>query len=117
MTQLPVVHFEIGCFDGEKMRAFLSGLFGWAIGDADAGWTIAAGPSSALSGHIVELAPEWGTYVLFYVGVPDLETALARAAELGGQVLVEPVTLPGDGCFAWIAAPEGQKFGLWESNN
>jgi uncharacterized protein len=33
----PVVHFEIGGGDGERLRAFYEGLFGWATRDAGRG--------------------------------------------------------------------------------
>ena len=110
----PVVHFEIGCQDGSRSRAFFSALFDWEIAGVEAGLTIKTGGASPISGHIGELASEWGNYVIVYVQVDDLEASLTKAAELGGNVLVEPVTLPGEGSFAWIAAPEGNIIGLWK---
>ena len=31
-----------------------------------------------------------------------------------GKTLVPPVTLPGQGSFAWLAAPEGNIIGIWK---
>jgi predicted enzyme related to lactoylglutathione lyase len=111
----PVVHFEIGCHGGEKTREFFAELFGWDISGRDAGMTIKAGDAGGIGGHIVELAPEWGTYVTIYVEVEDLEVYLKKAVGLGGKTLVPPVTLPGKGSFAWLAAPEGNIIGIWKS--
>ncbi len=110
----PVVHFEIGCEDGSRTRDFLSALFDWEITGREAGLAIQTGGDSPISGHIGELASEWGNYVIVYVQVDDLEASLTKAAELGGKALVPPVDLPGQGSFAWIAAPEGNIIGLWK---
>lgn len=114
MTGHPVVHFEIGCHDGGKTREFLSALFGWEISGPEAGMVIDTGADGGIGGHIVELAAEWGNYVNVYVEVENLSTYLARAGNLGGKTLVEPVTLPGQGSFAWLATPEGNIIGIWK---
>jgi hypothetical protein len=49
-----------------------------------------------------------------YVQVEDLEAYLQKATALGGKTLVPPVTLPGQGSFAWLAAPDGNIIGLWK---
>jgi predicted enzyme related to lactoylglutathione lyase len=66
------------------------------------------------SGHIVERASEWGTYVTVYVQVEDLEVYLKKAGALGGKTMVPPVTLPGQVSFASLAAPEGHIIGIWQ---
>ena len=75
---------------------------------------VTTGVAEGIGGHIVELAPEWGIYVTIYVEVEDLEAYLKKAGELGGKTLVPPVTLPGLGSFAWLAAPEGNIIGIWK---
>lgn len=114
MKNHPVVHFEIGCSGGEETRAFFARLFGWEISSRDAGMVINTGGAGDISGHIVELAREWGPYVTVYVEVEDLEAYLKKAGELGGKTLVPPVTLAGQGSFAWLAAPEGNIIGIWK---
>ena len=112
MKNHPVIHFEIGSHQGEKTREFFSGLFGWEISGPESGFMINTG--SGIGGHISELAPEWGNYVTFYVEVEDIDTYLNKASELGGKTLVPPVHLPGQGTFAWLAAPEGNIIGIWK---
>ena len=114
MRHHPVVYFEIGCRNGGKTREFFAKLFDWDITGADAGMIINTAAPESIGGHIVELAPEWGNYVTIYVEVEDLELYLAKAEELGGKTLVPPITLPGQGSFAWLAAPEGNIIGIWK---
>jgi len=85
MTGHPVVHFEIGYHDGGKTREFFSALFGWEITSPQEGMVINTGRVGGITGHIVELAAEWGNYVNVYVEVEDLGTYLAKAAKLGGK--------------------------------
>ena len=99
---------------GRETREFFARLFGWQISGPDAGMIINTGGAGGIAGHIVELAREWGNYVAIYVEVEDLEAYLKRAGELGGKTLVSPVTLPGQGSFAWLAAPEGNIIGIWK---
>ncbi|MEM8995319.1 MAG: VOC family protein [Acidobacteriota bacterium] len=113
MKKNPVIHFEIGCRDGGEAREFFAELFDWEIAGPEAGLTIPAG-EGGIGGHLVELAPEWGQYVTVYVEVDDLEAYLQKAGELGGKTLVPPVEVPGQGSFAWFAAPEGNIIGLWK---
>ncbi|MEM1178169.1 MAG: VOC family protein [Acidobacteriota bacterium] len=115
MSKNPVVHFEIGCHDGGQTREFFTQLFDWKISSPEEGLTIPAPGGVGIGGHLVELAPEWGSYVTVYVEVDDLQAYLDKATELGGKTLVPPVEIPGQGSFAWIAAPEGNIVGLWKS--
>jgi predicted enzyme related to lactoylglutathione lyase len=50
--------------------------------------------------------------VILYVQVGDLQASLQRARQLGGQVLMEAVDLPGGPTIAAISDPEGNTIGL-----
>jgi predicted enzyme related to lactoylglutathione lyase len=111
----PVVHFEIGCRDKDKTKAFYSELFGWSTTEAGPAVLIdtqAAG--QGIHGHMTSLGHEPFHYTIFYVDVDDVAEALARAESLGGKMLVPPVTIPA-GTFAWFADPEGNTVGLWKA--
>ncbi len=112
MSKNPIVYFEIGSSDGHKAKKFFSELFDWNITTVGSEQMIDAG--EGISGHIAELAPEWGNYITIYVQVDDLDKHLAKVVELGGKVLVKPVQVPGQGSFAWFASPEGNIMGLWK---
>lgn len=112
MSKNPIVYFEIGSKDMKKAGEFYGELFDWNISPGPAAHTIEAG--EGLSGHITELAKEWGQYITVYVQVDDLDAYLTKVVDLGGKVLVNPVHIPGQGSFAWFASPEGNIMGLWK---
>ena len=109
----PVVHFEIGCRDKAKTKAFFTALFDWTIAEAGPASMIDTGAGTGIQGHITALGHEPHKYTLFYVSVDDINAALAKAKSLGGETVVPPVALP-DGTFAWFADPEGNTIGLWQ---
>jgi hypothetical protein len=94
----PVVHFEVIGQDGEKLQSYYSELFGWEI-DANnpmrygivqregnvspegvgIGGGIGVGPGGDYPGHVT-----------FYVGVPDVEAALAKTESMGGTRVMGP---------------------------
>ena len=104
----PVVHWEIESREPEKLRDFYRALFNWQISD-DAGpitWVPAGigGPEPGPGGHIRQ-SDRSG--VTLYIQVADLTASLAKAAALGGTVVMEPMDLPGAPTLAAIADPEG----------
>ncbi len=116
----PVVHFEVIGKDGEHLRSYYSDLFGWEI-DADNpmnyGTVQREGNTNADGAGIgggVGVGPEgYEGHVTFYVEVPDVEAALAKAQELGGSRLMGPDEVPGAGIvLGHFADPEGHMVGL-----
>jgi predicted enzyme related to lactoylglutathione lyase len=93
----PVVHFEIIGKDGEKLKSYYSELFGWEItSDNPMNYGIVQrdGNTSADGvgiGGGVSGAPEgYPGHVTFYIEVPDVEAALAKAESLGGSRVMGP---------------------------
>jgi predicted enzyme related to lactoylglutathione lyase len=94
----PVVHFEVIGKDAEKLREYYSELFGWQI---DANNPMEYGMVSrdenktkdgllGIGGGIGAAPEGYQGHVTFYVAVPDVEAALAKAAELGGTRMMGP---------------------------
>lgn len=110
----PVVHFEIGCRDSAKTQEFYGKLFDWQITPYGPAGMVATGQSTGIQGHINCLGHEPHNYVLIYVQVDDLQAYIAKAAKLGGKMLVPPTEVPGMGHFAWLADPEGTTVGIWK---
>lgn len=102
----PVVHWEIGALDPERLRAFYSELFNWTIGDGPIMGIPpgVGGPEPGPAGHI--RASERGGVTL-YIQVRDLAASVARAAALGGKVVRERIQVPGGPTLAAIDDPEG----------
>jgi predicted enzyme related to lactoylglutathione lyase len=117
----PVVHFEIIGKDGEKMRSYYADLFGWEFGDVVGPTNYAVVPRDGNTnaeglgiGGGVGTAPEgYRGHVTFYVEVPDVEAALAKAESLGGTRMMGPDKVPEvDIEIGLFIDPEGHVIGV-----
>jgi uncharacterized protein len=108
----PIVHAEIRSADPDATRAFFGELFGWTFPEgAIPGYTyVDTGVPDALPAGISPLQGG-GPIVTFFVGVQDIDAAVADATRLGGTVVQPPARVPGV-AFALIADPAGQVVGL-----
>lgn len=93
----PVVHFEIVGQDADKLQSYYAELFGWSI-DANnpMKYGIVAREDNLNADGVgigggVGPGPEgYPGHVTFYVEVPDVEAALAKAESLGGTRMMGP---------------------------
>jgi predicted enzyme related to lactoylglutathione lyase len=109
----PVVHFEVGAVDAERARRFYAELFDWDIRVDPSGYgMIGTGSPAGIAGGLMPTPPGRPAYVTFYVGVDDLDEALARVVELGGKPLVEPQQISAEMAFALFTDPDGNVVGL-----
>ena len=71
-------------------------------------------PTGSESAAAIGTAPEgYGGHVTFYVEVPDVEAALAKAESLGGTRMMGPDKVPEAGIeIALFSDPEGRVIGL-----
>ena len=116
----PVVHFEIVGRDAERLRTYFSALFDWEI-DADNplnyGFVGREGNLNddgiGISGGVGAAPEGYEGHVTFYVQVPDVEAALAKAEALGGTRLMGPESVGGgDTIIGRFADPEGHVIGV-----
>jgi predicted enzyme related to lactoylglutathione lyase len=107
----PVIHWEIGGRDTERLREFYTDLFGWEIDRRDPEYSLIS-TGEGVGGAIMRTREDMPAHVTIYVRVQDLDQALRRAAALGGKQLVGPTPIPGVGGFALFADPEGNAIGL-----
>ena len=60
-----------------------------------------------------EMVPaEMPSFWITYFAVTDADSVAARAKELGGSVVTEPMDIPEVGRFAVIHDPQGAHFGI-----
>ena len=117
-----ICHFEIIGEDPATLRRYYADLFGWGyeVGDAasarvsapgEYGFldeaTTAGGTNGGVGG-----GPGWTPTTVVYIGVADVEVALARAEELGGRRLMGPEGTPGALVVGQFADPEGNVVGV-----
>ncbi|MER7660227.1 MULTISPECIES: VOC family protein [unclassified Streptomyces] len=109
--------FELGVGDPAQARAFYGGLFGWSFeeGTTEGGGYAIRTPD--VPGGVHGGDPGAGPYLFFRVD--DMQTALARVAELGGSV--DDFDVGGDeetvarfGRFTFCRDDQGSPFGLHE---
>lgn len=81
-----LAHFEILGPDDEPLVAFYHDLLGWQTDRQGPGYTLVH-PEGGPGGAIVE-SPE--NRVTLGVAVADLDAAVARVVDLGGEVLMPP---------------------------
>jgi uncharacterized protein len=118
----PVVHFEIIGGDPTKLRSYYGELFGWTFETRDAVTEAVSRPGeygfvdeSTNGGGInggVGGGAGYERRVLFYVGVADVEAALAEAQRLGGRRLMGPEGVPGTLVVGQFTDPEGNVIGV-----
>jgi predicted enzyme related to lactoylglutathione lyase len=114
----PVVHFEVIGKDPDQLRSYYSELFGWEFGDPLGAANYALVERNTNSDGVgiaggVGGGPEgYDGHVTFYVEVPDVEAALARAASLGGQRMMGPDQVPGGPVIGLFTDPQGHVIGV-----
>jgi predicted enzyme related to lactoylglutathione lyase len=115
----PVVHFEVIGKDADKLQSYYAELFGWEINadnpmkygmvsrDSNVG-----GDGVGIGGGVGGGPPGYEGHVTFYVAVPDVEAALAKAEELGGTRVMGPEKIMDMVELGQFKDPEGHVIGL-----
>ena len=108
----PVAHAEIRAQDPDAARAFYGKLFDWTFPAApEPGYTfIETGVAGAIPGGIGQARGGPG-HVTFFVDVDDVDAALAKAASLGGSIVLPAQHVPGTS-FGLFADPDGHVVGV-----
>jgi uncharacterized protein len=115
----PVVHFEVIGKDGAALRSYYSDLFGWQI-DADNPMNYGivqrdgnvSADGSGIGRGVGEGPEGYGGHVTFYIEVPDVEAALAKAERLGGTRVMGPEQIMDTVELGQFTDPEGHLIGV-----
>jgi uncharacterized protein len=115
MADNPVIHFEVVGKDGPALQRFFADLFGWEFDTNNpGGYGITSHDKTGVAVGVGPTPDGSSGHVTGYVAVPDIDASLAKAAELGGRVLM-PKYSPGPGAtLGLFADPEGHVIGLTE---
>jgi uncharacterized protein len=110
-----IVHIEIPADDTEQARRFWGSLFGWQFESYP-------GPSEY---HMTRIGDQQGAAITnmepgrrgtrAYFDVDDVNSGAARVKELGGEA-DDPMPVPNMGWFATCKDPQGNEFGLWQTD-
>jgi predicted enzyme related to lactoylglutathione lyase len=113
-------YVELSTDDADGAKSFYAELFGWDYEDnplpEEAGGgvytlcKVQGDTAAAIFESDGPLPPHWNNYVT----VESAEAAQAKAAELGGSVMMETMDVMGLGRMAALADPTGAAFMVWE---
>ena len=106
----PVCHFELPYDYAARIIRFYSEVFGWKVqklGEEMGNYVLAetaeadvkgAAHKGAIGGGFFPRNPDWpAQYPSVVIAVRDVRAAMKRIGEAGGQVLGEPMAIPGVG--------------------
>lgn len=125
----PVVHFEMPYDDRGRMAAFYRSVFGWELqmlGEEMGNYVLATtckpgqdvkapadASRGAINGGFFPRNPEWpAQYPSVVIAVDDIRSAMKRVNEAGGEVLGEPMEIPGVGQYVSFFDTEKNRVSL-----
>ena len=103
-----VSFIELGSADAERSAAFFQRVFAWDFHPMGEGGGWFQTPTIRVGLHGADPQPQ--IYVFF--NVPDLEQAMARVRDAGGEAEPPQAETPGFGRFSSCRDPQGIRFGL-----
>ena len=121
----PVVHFEMPYADRQRMATFYEAAFGWQtqLLAEDMGYYVLAtttetdenGPKQpgAINGGFFPKKPDWpAQHPSIVIAVDDIKDSVRRVTEAGGEVLGEPLEIPGVGHYVSFTDTEGNRVSM-----
>jgi predicted enzyme related to lactoylglutathione lyase len=118
----PVVHFELPFENRDRMAKFYQLVFGWEhqmLGEEMGNYVLAktvdseagrVGPPGAINGGFYPKKPDWpAQYPSIVISVSDIALSMKKVKMAGGEVLGEPMTIPGIGLYVSFFDTEGNR--------
>jgi hypothetical protein len=116
----PVVHFEMPYDDRARMAAFYEKAFDWQtqmLGEEMGNYVVATTTESdegrsttpgAINGGFYPRKPDWpAQHPSVVIAVDDIQASMKKVRDAGGQVLGEPMDIPGIGLHVAFVDTEG----------
>src|SRR5262245_36928872 len=120
-----VVHFEMPFDDRDRMAKFYESAFGWCTQKLDeemGNYVLATttetndkGPQKpgAINGGFFPKKPDWpGQHTAIVIAVEDIKEAAQKVTKAGGEVLGEPMAIPGVGQYVSFKDTEGNRVSM-----
>ena len=126
----PVVHFEMPAVDPKRMSDFYSTVFGWKtkmlgaeMGNYVLATTSEAGedgrpkmPGTINGGFFRKDEANPGQHPSVVIAVDDIQESMKALIAAGGQLINEPMEIPGVGLFINFLDTEGNRSSLLQPN-
>jgi len=123
----PVVHFEMPYDSRDRMAKFYETAFGWQtrmLGEDMGNYVVAtttetgeSGPKKpgSINGGFYQRNPQWpAQHPSVVIAVEDIRQAMKKVAEAGGNVLGDPMEIPGVGQYVSFTDTEGNRVSILE---
>ena len=117
-----VIHFEMPYQEAQRAASFYTAAFGWKtqmLGPEMGDYLLVTtaekdarpgAPAGAINGGLYPFKPDWpAQYPSVVMGVDDITAAMQRVEAAGGQVLGEPMEIPGIGAYVSFLDTEGNR--------
>jgi predicted enzyme related to lactoylglutathione lyase len=121
----PVVHFEMPYDNRQRMAAFYQSAFGWQtqmLGEEMGHYVVAHTTETVngmvqtpgtINGGFYERKPDWpAQHPSVVIAVDDIGAAMQQVAAAGGEVLGEPMEIPGIGQYVSFMDTEGNRVSM-----
>jgi predicted enzyme related to lactoylglutathione lyase len=121
----PVVHFEMPYENRARMAKFYESAFGWQtqmLGEDMGNYVLAtttetgeSGPKrpGAINGGFFPKKPDWpAQYPSVVIAVDNVKESIKKVIDSGGQVLGEPMEIPGVGPYVSFTDTEGNRMSM-----
>jgi len=123
----PVVHFEMPYDNRMRMAKFYESVFDWQtqmLGEEMGNYVLAtttetgeSGPKKpgAINGGFFLKKPDWpAQHPSIVIAVDDIKVSVKKVTDAGGQVLGEPMAIPGVGQYVSFIDTEGNRVSMLE---
>lgn len=121
----PVVHFEMPYDNRSRMTKFYETAFGWqtqSLGEEMGNYVLATTTETegnrpknpgAINGGFYGRNPDWpAQHPSIVIAVDDIKAAIKQVAKAGGEVLGEPMMIPGVGDYVSFMDTEGNRVSM-----
>jgi len=122
----PVVHFEMPAADRERMARFYTSAFGWQtqlLGPDMGDYVLVSTTETdedgtpknpgAINGGFYPKKEDWPAQVpAVVIAVDDIRASMKKVADAGGNVLGEPMEIPGIGQYVSFFDTEGNRVSM-----
>jgi predicted enzyme related to lactoylglutathione lyase len=123
----PVVHFELPCDDRDRIARFFERAFDWKVqklGPEMGNYVLVTTAEQdtrpdayrgAINGGFFTRDPKMPAQLPgIVIAVPDIRESMRRVTEAGGQVLGEPMDIPGVGAYVAFLDTEGNRSSMMQ---
>ena len=124
----PVVHFEMPYENRARMVTFYESVFAWQMqlyGEEMGNYVVATTaltdakpgePAGAINGGFFPKKPDWpAQYPSIVIAVDDVQAAMRKVNQAGGEVLGEPMDIPEVGKYVSFMDTEGNRVSILQA--